>query len=838
MRLLVTLITLIPFLSIAQQETFISGKIQDKRNKESLPFVSVGFKGTRIGTTTDFEGNFKLKTTESVDSIVVSYVGYKKYTRSIKRGQSQILLIELSESSSELKEVVIKPGVNPALRIVNNARKFRDKNDVSNLSSYQYDSYNKVDISLNNISEEIKNKTVFKPLKSLFDTANQMKNEEGKYILPMFISETFSQYFFNKEPSKNKEVVLASTSTGIGIGDKSFITDLMGASLLQINFNGSFVRLLAKDFISPLSNVAHTYYVYTLLDSVDIDHKKCYKLKLNLRREQDLGFLGHMWIEDSTWALKRIDVEISKSANINFIDRLKIQQEFVQTPSGPFIAYKNRFVADIAQISEKSAGMIAKIYNSYSNIKVNEPKPSSFFDVQVEQAANVENNDTTYWASKRPEAFTGIEKQMFTMVDSIRNLPVIQTYIDVVRIVVEGYKRIGGLDWGPYVFLYGYNNIEGNRIRLGFKTNHFFSKRWILKAYLAYGINDTNKLPWKYGFGADYITNRKKWSVLSGQFKYDYDVIGVTNDFGTGNNNSNLFQAIAIFGNGMRFNSTHETKFSYFTNPKRDWSFRFNIQHNTFKPLGDFIFAYLDEKGEVFDRFSNTQASAEARWAYKEEMVLRGNGRLRIRRSKLPELTLTYTHGFKGILNSNFEYNKLQLGIIQHANTGVLGTSDMWVTAGKIWGRLPYPLLDVARGNQTFLYSDLNYSLLNFYEFVSDEYVHFTYVQHFEGLFFNRIPFVRDWKLRNFAFVKSAYGSLSKDNFDILPLLNKDGKELTKVNYFKEGIPYVEVGYGIENIFKLLSINMVHRLTYLDKMPGMAEKPRDWGINLGLRFQF
>jgi hypothetical protein len=835
MRFLAALLLLIPFLSLAQQETFISGKIQDKRNKEALPFVSVGFKGTRVGTTTDFEGNFKLKTTEAVDSIVVSYVGYKKYTRSIKRGQSQNLLIELSESSSELKEVVIKPGVNPALRIVNNARKFRDKNDVGNLSSYQYDSYNKVDISINNISEEIKNKAAFKPLKSLFDTANQMKNEEGKYILPMFISETFSQYFFNKEPSKNKELVLASTSTGIGIGDKSFITDLMGASLLQINFNGNFVRLLAKDFISPLSNVAHTYYIFTLLDSVDIDHKKCYKLKLNLRREQDLGFLGHMWIEDSTWAIKRIDVEISKSANINFIDRLKIQQEFVQTRDGPFIAYKNRFVADIAQITEKSAGMIAKIYNSYSNIKVNEPKPSSFFDVQIEQVANVENNDTAYWASKRPEAFTGIEKQMFTMVDSIRNLPVIQTYIDVVRIVVEGYKRIGGLDWGPYVFLYGYNNYEGNRIRLGFKTNHFFSKRWILKSYLAYGFRDERL---KYALGADYITNRKKWSVLSGQFKYDYDVIGVTNDFGSGNNNSNLFQAIAIFGNGMRFNSTHETKISYFTNPKRDWSFRFNMQHNTFEPLGDFVFAYKDEKGEVFDRFSNTQASAEARWAYKEEMVLRGNGRLRMKRSRLPELTLTYTHGFKGILNSNFDYNKLQLGIIQHANTGVLGTGDMWITAGKIWGRLPYPLLDVARGNQTFLYSDLNYSLLNFYEFVSDEYVHFTYVQHFEGLFFNRIPIVKNWKLRNFAFVKSAYGSMSDEDKQILPANNLMGKPLTQVNHFKEGIPYVEVGYGIENIFKLLSINMVHRLTYLDKMPGMAEKPRDWGINLGLRFQF
>ncbi len=831
-----------PLLGFTQEETIVTGKIQDKKNKEALPFVSIGFKGTRFGTTTDFEGNFKMKTTTPVDSIVVTYIGYKKYTKKIKQGQTQNILIELNENTSELREVTIKPGVNPALRIVNNARKYRDKNDQSNITAYQYDSYNKVDVSLNNISDEMKNKAIFRPLKSLFDTANQMKNEEGKYILPMFISETFSQFYYNKNPSKTKELVQASTSTGIGIGDKAFITDLMGASLLQINFNNNYVRILAKDFISPLSNVMHTYYIFTLLDSVELDGKKCFKLKLNLRREQDLGFLGHMWIEDGTWALKRIDVEISKYANINFIDRLKIQQELAQTSAGPFIPIKNRFVFDIAQVTDKSAGMIAKIYNSYSNLKVNESKPNSFFDVQIDQVENVENNDTAYWNNKRPEAFTGIEKQMFNMVDSVKNLPVIKTYIDVVRLIVDGYKRINGVDWGPYVFLYGYNNVEGSRVRLGFKTNHFFSKKWILKSYLAYGFND-DKI--KYSLGADYITNRRKWSVLSAQFRYDYDVIGITNDFGsTGNNTSNIFQAISVFGNGVRFNSTHESKLSYYTNPYRDWSFKINLQHNTFKPLGDFIFAYKEKPNldnsitqNIFDKFSNSQVNIEIRWAYNEEMLKRGNERLRMKRSRLPQLTLNYTHGFKGVLNSNFDYDKIQLGIVHHANTGILGTGDYWITAGKIFGQLPYPLLDVARGNQTFLYADNNYSLVNFYEFISDQYIHLTYVQHFEGMFLNRIPIVKNWKLRNFAFVKSAYGSLSNDNILELPDKNKEGKKLTQINSFKENTPYVEIGYGFENIFRIFSINMVHRLTYLETKPGL-EKPRDWGINLGLRIQF
>lgn len=817
--------------------TIVQGKVIDKRNREPLPFVTITFKGSRIGTTSDFEGNFKIKANVKVDSIKVSYIGYKTYYQKINYGHTQTIQVEMSEANAELRAVTVRVGINPALRIINNARKLRSVNNQDNLVAYQYDSYNKVDISLNNISEQMKSNKIFKPIKGLFDTTFQMKNEEGKYILPLFINETFSQYYYNKIPSKNKEVMVASSTTGIGVGDKSFITDLMGTSLQQFNFNENYVRILGKDFISPLSNVCHNYYVYTLLDSTMENGKKTYKIKLNLKQEQDLGFLGHMWIQDSTWALTRIDVEISKYANLNFIDRLKLQQEMVQTSAGPFIPYKNRMIIDIAEMTKNTSGIIAKFYNSFSNIEVNNPKPIEFYDRLIERAEESElERDSNFWISKRPEAFTGIEKRMFVMVDSIKNLPAIQTYIDVVRIVVEGYKRIGGIDWGPYVFLYGYNNVEGSRVRLGFKTNHLFSRKWVFKSHLAYGFKDEK---FKYGFSADYISNRKDWNIWSVSYRDDYDVIGITNDFGPGNNSSNVFQAISIFADGIRLNHTQEVKLGLFKHYSRDWSYRFGALYNTFEPLGNFVFAYKtgEQSDTIRNNYTNAQLSAELRWAYKEILIVRGNDRLRLKRSIIPVLTLTYTHGFKGIFNSNFEYNKLQLNITHHANTGVLGTADYWLTTGKVWGTLPYPLLDVARGNEVFLYSDFNYSLMNFYEFISDEYAHFTYVQHFEGLLLNRIPVVKNWKWRSFAFVKAAYGNLSKQNIDLLPERNTNGKELIKINAFKDNIPYVEVGYGFENIFRIFSINMVHRLTYLEQRPDVA-KVRTWGVNLGVRFQF
>ncbi|MES2656622.1 MAG: DUF5686 family protein [Bacteroidota bacterium] len=817
--------------------TVVQGKVIDKRNREPLPFVTITFKGSRIGTTSDFEGNFKMKINTKVDSIKVSYIGYKTHYQKINYGQTQTIQIEMAEAAAELRAVTVRVGVNPALRIINNARKLKSINNQDNLVAYQYDSYNKVDISLNNISEQMKSNKIFKPIKGLFDTAFQMKNEEGKYILPLFINETFSQYYYNKVPSKNKEVMVASSTTGIGVGDKSFITDLMGTSLQQFNFNENYVRILSKDFISPLSNVCHNYYVYTLLDSTIENGRKNYKIKINLKQEQDLGFLGHMWIQDSTWALTRIDVEISKYANLNFIDRLKLQQEMVQTAAGPFIPYKNRMIIDVAEMTKNTSGIIAKFYNSFSNIEVNKPKPIEFYDRLIERAEESElERDSNFWISKRPEAFTGIEKRMFIMVDSIKNLPAIQTYIDVVRIVVEGYKRIGGIDWGPYVFLYGYNNVEGSRVRFGFKTNHLFSRKWVLKSHIAYGFKDEK---FKYGLSADYISNRRDWNIWSISYRDDYDVIGITNDFGPGNNSSNVFQAISIFADGIRLNRTQEFKLGLFKHYSRDWSYRLGALYNTFEPLGNFVFAYKtgEHSDSISNNYTNAQLSAELRWAYKEILIVRGNDRLRLKRSAIPVFTLTYTHGFKGILNSNFEYNRLQLNITHHANTGVLGTADYWLTTGKVWGTLPYPLLDVARGNEVFLYSDFNYSLMNFYEFISDEYAHFTYIQHFEGLILNRIPVVKNWKWRSFAFVKAAYGNLSKQSIDLLPERNTSGKELLKVNAFKDNIPYVEVGYGFENIFRIFSINMVHRLTYLEQKPDAA-KVRTWGINLGVRFQF
>lgn len=422
------------------------------------------------------------------------------------------------------------------------------------------------------------------------------------------------------------------------------------------------------------------------------------------------------------------------------------------------------------------------------------------------------------------------------MIDSVKKLPVVRTYTQVIQAITEGYYRAGKIDIGPYIFLVNYNRVEGIRTRIGFRTNPFFSKDWYYRGYIAYGFRDDEV---KYGLGAERILSHRKWTTLGVHYKNDYDILGVTDPssapvFKTGSGGSSAFAAINMGSSLSRINKTIDYRAVFLSQFSRDWTLRLSAQNTYFEPLGRFYFAYLtgESPNKVRESFTYTAANIDIRFAYKEVLIARGINRFRMKLSNVPVATLSYTKGFKGVAGGHFDFNKVQLNLNQHVTTGFLGNADFSISSGKIFGKLPYPMLEVMRGNTSFIAGDNNFSLMNLYEFVADEYVHAWYVQHFEGLFFNRIPVVRDWRLRNYAVVKAAYGHLSATNRSIYPNTDRDGNPLSPFYEFKNE-PYVEVGYGVENILRIMTVGVVHRLTYRNNID-----VRKWGVNVGFAFQF
>jgi hypothetical protein len=800
-------------LSVSAQIVQVQGKVTDGETGEALPFVNVIFKGSKVGVVTDFDGFYKLSTSLPVDSLTVSYVGYQRSTKAVQKGSQTINFSLYSEGL--LKEAVIRPGVNPAERIIRAAQKNKNDYNIEKLESYEYESYNRIQLAVDNISDQFKKRKVFKAMEGMFDTISSLSVDSSIPVVPIFVSETLSDYYFKKLPRRTKEIIRATQVKGVGVGDDSYLAQVLGSTWQQYNFNENNLYILDKDFISPISILSWSYYVFTLIDSVELDGQKCYMIHVNPKNKRDLVFTGTIWITDQTFALKQLNLEITKEANLNFIEKLKIQQEMEEVQPGIYLPRKTRVLIDISELSSNTVGMIGVYYNSNRNFAVNTDRPLKFFEEKIEVDPNAYNMERIFWDTARHEQLNQADIKIYSMVDSLRNQPIIKSYVDIVDLLIEGYRKVGKIEVGPYSFLAGWNQLEGFKTRIGFRTTPELNKNWLLEVYGAYGFGDQR---WKYGLRTEYVLSRKKWSKVGFFTKDDVELIGLTDkDYGT----SVLFDNFSTFGSAqlnraVEYNLYGESEFV------KGYVQRIYLQkkHYAFEPYSDFYFShYTNPEMGAFSpmssSFDNTAITLEGRLSRKELFIIRKYDRVGLGNYKAPVVTLSLTKGFKGLMGGDFDYYKLGLHIWQFNSLGNLGTFEYNLRMGQTFGTVPYPLLDVQRGNQSYFGSKGAYNMMRFYEFVTDKYISFHYEHQFNGIIFNRIPLIKKLKWREFANIKMVYGGISDANFALIPLQDEFGKKVTPIGRF-DNRPYMEVGYGIENIFKFIRLDFVHRLSYLE----------------------
>jgi len=801
------------------QYTKITGVVTDAATKSPIPFVNVYLEGTSVGATTGFDGHFAIKTKVKADTLLISYIGYQSQRFPIRQGSFQNLKVALVASNVELSAVDIHPGENPAHVLLRKVIAHKPVNSGYNLDAYEYRVYNKVQMDANNITDEFRNRRVFKPFKFIFDNVDT-STINGKSYLPLLLSESVSNYYFRSKPEVKKELITASRMSGI---NNESVAQFLGSMYQNINVYDNYIRVFNKNFASPIANFGLRTYRYYLIDSANIDGHWCYQMMFKPRRKQEATFTGELWIADSSFAVKRISMKIEK-VNLNFVNAMAINQEFDLVDGKYWMLRRDNFVVDfnIVENSKKVTGFFAHKTTIHEDIIVNKPYPDEFYrtatTVEVDKSAWNKSNE--YWDTARSEELNDEEKMIYKTVDTVTNMPIFRTYYDVIAMLVSGYYNVGALDLGPFYKVYSYNDVEGHRFRIGGRTSNKLSSRYRLYGHLAYGTLDER---FKYGIGAMIIQKKNPRRAIDVFYKNDVEQLGASvNAMSTDNILSSLFRVAP----NDKLTMVEEYRFGYEYEWFNGFSNTLTFRHRMVSPLQDQQFEIYPNPtapAQLFNHITTSEIELKTHFAYRETFFFDKFNRKSLG-TKYPTINFYYTYGIPDFLDGDFEYHKVRIAMKQRFNIMGLGYSKYIVAWGKTWGKLPYNLLEVHPGNETYVYDEFAYNGMNYYEFISDEYGSLAYSHHFQGLFFNHIPLIRKLKWREVIYGNVLVGTLSAEN-----------RSYSKFPDVTQSLtaPYYEAGVAIENIFKIIRIDFGWRLSYLEHQ---NVKPFRVRFNLSMDF--
>ncbi len=796
------------------QITKISGEVKDFETGESLPFVNISFKGTSIGTITDIDGMFTLETSHPADTLQASFVGYETSYATVIKQERQEINFTLSKEMFNLNELVVVPGENPAeilLRKIIAHKKFHNKD---RLNYYEYEVYNKVQFDLNNFDQAFKDRRVFKPFKFVFDHIDT-SDVNGKPYLPVFITESVSDFVYRKNPRNTKEHIKATKVSGI---EDQSVSQFLGDMYQNVNIYDNFVSVFGKGFISPIADFGLQYYKYYLVDSTWVGNKWTYKIQFTPRRKYELTFKGEFIVHDSTFSLIKVDMNVSEKANVNFIGELFINQEFDIVQDSTWMLTHDRLFVDFI-LTDRAMGLFGTKNTSYRNFKINKPRDEKFYsnpeDITVEKDA--EEKPEEFWNQNRHDSLTEKEKTIYFIADTVKNLPAFKSWLNILTTIVTGYKKVGPVDLGPYIKLVSYNRVEGWRFGLGFKTNNKFSKKIKFNGHVAYGLLDEK---WKYGGGFRVFLSKKPRQILSAQYEYDTEQLGQSQDAYSEDNLIASFYRRRPF---YKLTYVQDFRANYEIEWFHGFSNRLSFVHRDLRSATDRI--VYDFASDVYPdhQISSSEIRFFTRFAYREKFIEGELNRLSLG-TKYPKIYFEYAYGIKGLWNGQFNYHRASFTIEHWFQTDPIGWFEYLAQAGKTWGNLPYPLQTIHQGNETYSYDDYSYNMMNMIEFVSDEFVTVFATHHFNGYFLSKIPLMRKLKWREVVSAKAVAGRISQANVDMMIFPS----DLFALN----GI-YAEAGVGVENIFKILRFDVLWRLTQLDN-PNIQKI----GVRGSFRFNF
>ena len=715
------------------------------------------------------------------------------------------------------------PAKNPAFALLRRVQRQRSRTDRRSLRAYDHESYIRTEVSLSEVSGKIHNRIIRKAYK-VVEKQRHLSDTIDLADIPIIMTETLSRVYYQNHPEVKREDILKSKISGIGLSSSSWLSQLTASSLQQFNFYENWMKIMGKAFVSPLAPSGRLFYDYYLSDSLMRGDDYCYRLDFVPKNPQDLAFEGTAWITEEAAALKSIDARVNAEANLNYIQSVHVVQELAPVAQGAWLPTTTQTTIASEKFSDYP-GLRVRSSVSNRDQQANHVKPLGFYATNVTIDEGAYRADSAFWQQHRHNPLGAEDQETFAIIDTLNEVPAIKRTAKLVDTFASGYYDLGLIELGPIPYSYAHNHVEGHRFRLGFKTSPRFSSRWTFRNYLAYGTLDRQ---FKYGLEADYILHRAPWTQLTLYHAQDLSQLGW---FPENEKEVKFFEAAALWGDlstGYRY---RRSSAKLFRQLPKGLGPEIGIHREYMEPLFDFVFpASLETQGRDTSGFVTTELRVALQFARDEQFVQRDNRRVSIGGRRWPVLRAEYGLGLNNVLGGDFAYHKIEFSARQKVSLGLLGTSQYILESGYIFSQLPYPLLEVHLGNTSPFYYRQGFNTMNRAEFVSDHYASLRYAHSFEGFFLNRIPLLRrlDWRLITSANV--LYGGVRAEN---RPAETPGGQSLVTFGFLQESTPFAEVGYGIENIFRIIRVEAYHRLTYLDR-PSVHK----FAIKFGLQFKF
>ena len=790
-------------------QTKVSGVVVDKTN-QPIPFATIMFKKSNIGVVANEDGRFYIESPQKHSVLVVSSAGFSEREIYLDDAVVYNFKVKLNEAES-LNEVVVFTGKtskknNPALEILRKIWERKRKNGLYQFDQYQMEKYEKVEFDMNTIDSAFMKNKVFKGMEFVFKHVDTSK-VTGKTYLPIFINESLADVYGDNRQKKEKEKLKANKTSGFEGNQQilSFLKDLYS----DYSIYNNHLTFFDKSFTSPLSKTGIDVYNYVLRDSAYIDNKKCYNILFYPRRKNELTFKGDFWVNDTTFAIKKINMAVTKSANINWIKDIYIEQEFEVMNDSVFLLTRDYMMSDFAlNKKEDSKGIYGKRTTLYRNHQFNKVKPLAFYKEEVNFIDNeVYQKSDEYWQENRFEKLNKDEAGVYKMLDTLQTVKKFKQMYNLVSILGSGYVEFKNFDYGPIFSSFGFNEVEGVRLRVGGRTYFGPNDPWRIQAFTAYGFNDQQ---FKYGLSGKWMVDKKNRIILSGGNRRDIEQIGAslttTNDV-----MGRSFASSALFttGSNGKLTNINLSNLSVEIEPVKNLIFQLGISHRTLASASPtFSLDYYTNTSRTTTQSEVKQSETNFQIEFMPNRKTIGYGVERdVVDNPYSRFFINYSHGFKGVLNSDFKYEKLQLYYKQPIIIGPLGRTNITMELGKTFGTIPLGLMSVIPGNQTYFTIENTFSNLNFYEFVSDQYATLKWDHNFNGRIFSRIPFMRKLNWREIIGVRGVYGSVSNANRAI----NASGLDYTAPENM-----YWEYSAGIGNIFKVFRIDFSWRGNYLN----------------------